>query len=672
MREFFPSAEAMRPGRYFSKWDLLTIPLMLTGIIWLTLAFEGASSPFNARTPDLAVSLDPVHLPYYALRSMFRMFLAVLFSLAFTFTYATLAAKSRRAEKVLIPILDFLQSLPILGFLTITTTIFLAVFRDSLLGLEAACIFAIFTSQVWNMTFSFYQSLITTPKELTEASAVLRLSRWQKFWRLEVPFAMPALVWNTMMSVSGGWFFVVAAEVITVIGRDRQQSLPGIGSYIALAIDEADKRAMIYAAVSLLVIIIVYDQLFFRPIVAWAEKFKFEQSMSQETAHSWVLTMLQRSRLMPRLAALPAPVLDRISLATSRRARPVKSPKEASALGRRGTKSFDAIWKLGLLIVSLGLAVFVAQYLFGPELGFANGQPLDPNPNLNVKFDTSVASAFARAGVPVGPDQTVYLSDVCAVSNGGQEPSTLLTAALASDGVSAPSALPAACAKSFVPRGKIAWGDVLHVAKLGLYTATRVIVMIALATLVWTPIGVWIGLRPHFAQFVQPLVQFAAAFPSNLIFPIAVVLIVRFALNPNVWTAPLMVLGTQWYILFNVVAGTVGIPNDLKEVARVSGLRGRAWWRKLILPGIFPAFVTGGITASGGSWNASIVAEVVSWGSTTLVSVGLGAYIAHWSTGRFNPHVGLGMLIMGTFVLAFNRLLWRRLYRLAEVRYRLD
>lgn len=672
MKALFPTAEAMRPGRYFSRRDLVAIPLMLAGLIWLALAFQGAASPFNARTPDLTVSLDPVHLPYYALRTMFRMFLAVLLSLAFTFTYATVAAKSHRAEKVLIPILDFLQSLPILGFLTVTTTIFLNFFRGSLLGLETACIFAIFTSQVWNMTFSFYQSLVTTPKELVEASAVLRLSRWQTFWRLEVPFAMPALIWNTMMSVSGGWFFVVASEVITVIGRAHQQSLPGIGSYIARAISEADKRAMVYAAVGLLVIVVVYDQLFFRPIVAWAEKFKFEQSTGQETARSWMLTLLQRSRLLPRLAALPAPVLDRLSLASSRRDRPERPPQETGQRRRRGGPAIDAIWNLGLLTVSLGLLLFVARYLLGPDLGFAHGRPLAPNPNLNADFDAQVAAAFARAGIAVGTDQSVYLADVCAASSGGREPSALLTAALTSNGVSAPSNLPAACAQSLAPPGKVAWGDVLHVAKLGLYTATRVIVLIALATLFWTPIGVWIGLRPQVARYVQPLVQFAAAFPSNLLFPIAVVLIAHFALNPNIWASPLMVLGTQWYILFNVVAGTVGIPNDLKEAARVSGLRGWAWWRTLILPGIFPAFVTGGITASGGSWNASIVAEVVSWGSTTLVSVGLGAYIAHWSTGQFNPHVGLGMVIMGLFVLTLNRLLWRRLYRLAEVRYRLD
>jgi NitT/TauT family transport system permease protein len=258
------------------------------------------------------------------------------------------------------------------------------------------------------------------------------------------------------------------------------------------------------------------------------------------------------------------------------------------------------------------------------------------------------------------------------VSEGGASVAPALARALAAGAVVAPAALPEACAAPLQAAGRVAWGEVAPVVGLGGLTALRVVAMIALATLFWTPVGVWIGLRPRVAQMVQPLAQFAAAFPANFLFPVAVVAITALSLNPNVWLSPLMVLGTQWYLLFNVVAGTVALPNDLKEAAQVTGLRGRAWWRTLILPGIFPAFVTGGITASGGSWNASIVAEVVSWGPTTLVAAGLGAYIARWSTGAFNPHVALGMLVMGLLVLLFNRLLWRRLYHLAETRFRLD
>ncbi len=247
MKRTFPALGAVSVRGYFSRWDLIAVPLILGAFLLLALAFQGSREPFAPGTPDLTVSLDPRALPYYGLRSFVRMLLAAFLSLLFTFTYATLAAKSRRAEKVMIPVLDFLQSLPILGFLTVTTTIFLGLFRGSALGLEAASTFAIFTSQVWNMAFSFYYSLTTIPKELNEAAAQMRLSGWQKFWKLEVPFATPSLLWNTMMSVSGGWFFVVASEVISVVGRDKSQFLPGIGAYIGRAIQDANIPAMVYA-----------------------------------------------------------------------------------------------------------------------------------------------------------------------------------------------------------------------------------------------------------------------------------------------------------------------------------------------------------------------------------------------------------------------------------------
>jgi NitT/TauT family transport system permease protein len=670
-RTTFPSAEALRPHRFFSRWDLVVIPLVLVGLYLLTVAFRGVVVPFAPGTPDMSVSLDPVNLPYYGLRTLFRMLLAVLAGLVFTLTYATLAAKSRRAEQVLIPILDFLQSLPILGFLTVTTSIFLGVFRGSLLGLEAASIFAIFTSQVWNMAFSFYHSLVTTPEELSEVASALRLSGWQKFWKLEVPFAMPALIWNTMMSVSGGWFFVVASEAITVAGRDSKQYLPGIGSYIARAIQESDVRAMVYAGIALFLLVLLYDQLVFRPIVAWSDKFKYEQSAAQEAPRSWMLTLVRRSQIIHRANALVGAAFEVLGRAANRvRLAPRRKPASLPRVG----PTIDRAWTIALIGASLAPLFLLGRFMFGPELGLAGGRVLAPNTNLNVSFDPRTAATFASAGVVVGTDQTVYLSDVCGASSAGRNVSPALGLALhgaGSESVPAPTDLVASCDAQLVPPGDVAWSEVPQVAGLGLITMTRVVALIVLATLFWTPIGVWIGLRPRVAELIQPLAQFAAAFPANLLFPIAVVLITTFGLNVEVWVSPLMVLGTQWYILFNVVAGTVAIPNDLKEAARVAGLRGLTWWRTLVLPAIFPAFVTGGITASGGSWNASIVAEVVTWGSITLVATGLGAYIARWSTGEFNPHVALGMVVMGLLVLTFNRLIWRRLYHLAETRYRL-
>ncbi|MCS6882555.1 MAG: ABC transporter permease subunit [Oscillochloridaceae bacterium] len=670
MRATFPDAGVLRPRFKLTPWDLVVVPLVIVVILLLTIAFRGAAQPFDAASPDLTVSLDPRNLPYYGLRTVFRMFLAVLLSLLFTFTVATLAAKSRRAEMVIIPALDFLQSLPILGFLTVTTAIFLGVFRGSLMGLEAASIFAIFTSQVWNMAFSFYHSLITTPRELQEAAAVLRLSPWKKFWKLEAPFAMPSLIWNTMMSVSGGWFFVVASEVISVVGRDNDQYLPGVGSYIALAIEQANVAAMVYAGLTLLIIILIYDQLIFRPIVAWAEKFKVEQSEAQEVAQSWMLRLWQRSGFAGNLNAIGA-AAQRVLPTLPVREDP--GPRvEMSAEPRPIDRIIDRIWYALVIAVTLWAVWFLATYMFGPGLGFGDGQVLAANPNVNRGLDPEIARQFAAFGVTANPDQTVWLSDVCAATAGGTQVSASLAGLLRDERVGAPEDLAAACAIPMAPAGKVAWPEALECLWLGLLTTMRVVLWISVATLVWTPIGVWIGLRPRVAQFVQPLAQFAAAFPANLLFPIAVVLIATYALPQNLFQAPLMILGAQWYILFNVIAGTVAIPNDLKEAARVLDLRGWAWWRKLIIPAIFPAFVTGGITASGGSWNASIVSEVVSWGGTTLTLSGLGAYIAHWSTGEFNPHVGLGMLVMGLLVLAFNRLFWRRLYALAETRFRLD
>ena len=668
MKRTFPTLGAVTARGYFSRWDLIAVPLILGALLLLALAFQGSREPFAPGTPDLTVSLDPRFLPYYGLRSFVRMLLAVFFSLIFTFTYATLAAKSRRAEKVMIPVLDFLQSLPILGFLTVTTTIFLGLFRGDALGLEAASIFAIFTSQVWNMAFSFYFSLTTIPRELTEAAAQMRLSGWQKFWKLEVPFATPSLLWNTMMSVSGGWFFVVASEVISVVGRTRPQFLPGIGSYIGRAIQEANVLAMVYAGVTLLIIVLIYDQLLFRPIVAWAEKFKFEQSESADTAQSWMLTLMQRARLVQSLGTLPAVGWERLSLATSRRTRPGRPLEQAVPLSRR--RAQDRGWNAVIALVSAGLLYLLATFMFGPALGVRAGQVLAPNVNLNATFDPAVTRRFSGAGVQVGADQTVWLSSVCTVIRKAPADTGLKQLA-ESSGTLAGGSIQRACLAPLAAPGQVALAELPGVFVLGLLTLLRVMVMIVVATLVWVPVGVWIGLSPRVAQTVQPLAQFLAAFPANLIFPVFVVLIARFHLSPNVFLSPLIVLGTQWYILFNVVAGTIAIPTDLKEAARVQGLHGWVYWKRLILPSIFPAFVTGGITASGGSWNASIVAEVASWGSVTLSAAGLGAYIAHWSTGEFNPHVALGMLVMGLFVLSFNRLFWRRLYTIAEERYRL-
>jgi NitT/TauT family transport system permease protein len=526
----------------------------------------------------LPISLDPWRLPEYALRTVLRMAAALVASLVFSLVYAALAAKSRQAEKILIPVLDVLQSVPILGFLSITVTGFIALFPGRLLGVECAAIFAIFTSQAWNMTFSLYQSLRTVPVELIEAARMYHLSAWQRFWRLEVPHGVPTLVWNMMMSVSGGWFFVVAAEAITVSGQTIL--LPGIGSYIATAIEERNLAAIGYAVMVMLVVILLYDQLLFRPLLAWSQKFKGDPGADEDNVRPWFLIVMQRARFFDLMRTGVLAInrgVDRVltGLRRERRARP-----ETRTPSRLYARLFDLV-----LLALAGLAlIWIVD--------------------------------FIRASV-------------------------------------APS--------------EIGW-----VFVLGLITAIRVLVLIAVASLIWVPIGVWIGLRPRIADRAQPIVQFLAAFPANLFFPVAVVLILKFRLNTEIWLSPLMILGTQWYILFNVIGGAIALPAELKLAASNLGVRRWLWWRRVMLPAIFPAYITGAVTAAGGSWNASIVAEVVQWGDTTLRATGIGAYIARYTAEGDAARIALGIGVLCLYVLAFNRLLWRRLYNLAAERLRLD
>ena len=556
-------------------YDVVIFILIAGGLVLLAHGAHEMGAPLA--TLDVApVTLDPANLPEYALRTTLRMFAAIFASLVFTFVVATLAAKSRKAELVIVPALDILQSVPVLGFLTFTVVFFMGLFPGSQLGAECAAIFAIFTSQAWNMAFSFYQSLRTVPRDLDEASRHFRLSPWLRFWRLEVPFAAPGLIWNTMMSMSGGWFFVVASEAITV--GETTLKLPGIGSWLAVAIQQEDIGAVGLAVATMAVVILAYDQLVFRPIVAWADKFRFEQTAAQQRPQSWVFDLVRRGRLIGWLFA-PLVWLGALSLRI-RFARPSRRGASPQAPGRVA----DIVW-IAIVLAGAGYALWLVIDYLGTNLGM---------------------------------------------------------------------------------------DDAVHAFGLGFLTLTRVVVLIAIASLIWVPIGVWIGLRPAVAERVQPVAQFLAAFPANVLFPVAVVAIVSLKLDPNIWLSPLMVLGTQWYILFNVIAGASAFPTDLREASTLFRLRSWQWWRQAILPGIFPYYVTGALTASGGSWNASIVAEVASWGDTKLTAAGLGSYIAQATEAGDYPRVVLGIAVMSIFVVTINRLLWRPLYRRAEQRFRLD
>ena len=482
---------ASRP-RLPNIWDAVAILCVFGAIVGGLHVAQGTFVRIDA--PGATdVTLDPANLPSYAVRTTLRMFAALACSLLFTFTYGTAAAKSRRAGLVLVPVLDVLQSVPILGFLTFTVVFFMGLFPGKVMGLELAAIFAIFTSQAWNMAFSLYQSLKTVPADLAEACASFHLTGWQRFWRLEVPFAVPGLVWNTMMSMSGGWFFVVASEAVSV--GDNNWKLPGIGSYVAVALEQRNIAAVIYAIIAMLVVILLYDQLLFRPLVAWSAKFRFETTAGATASDPWMLRLVRRTRLL-QLAGHAlgdaAGMIGGLRFTLGRRSR-------ASAAGAVPSKLVDAIWIAVTAVV----------------LGWAGWRIV----------------AFAST--------------------------------------------------------ELSWSDLWTALGLGGITFVRVAVLMVVASLIWVPIGVWLGLRPVWARRAQPVAQFLAAFPANLLFPPFVLFIVYFHLSPDVWLTPLMVLGTQWYILFNVVAGAAAFPGDLREAAANFRIGGLLWWKKVMIPGIF-------------------------------------------------------------------------------------
>ncbi|HEY4297666.1 MAG TPA: ABC transporter permease subunit [Paraburkholderia sp.] len=563
-----------------NRWDFVAFPLIICIIAMAAIGFHETLAPMSTLKSQ-AISLDPANLPEYAMRTTLRMLAAMVASLIFTLGYGTLAAKSRRAGLVLVPILDILQSVPVLGYISFTVTFFLALFPGRVLGAELAAIFAIFTSQAWNMTFSFYQSLRTVPRDLDEVSRGFHLTSWQRFWKLEVPFSMPGLIWNMMMSMSGGWFFVVASEAITV--GNNTITLPGIGAYLAQAISEKNLHAIGWVILAMTVVILAYDQFLFRPLVAWADKFRMETTSSGDAPNSWLLDLIRRTRLIHRLL-VPLGWMFAKAARVRFQLPAFNAPRFQIPQREKSSKVGDIVWAALVLVAT----VYVVYRVF----------------------------LYVRTGVTLD--------------------------------------------------------EVGHVLVLGLITLLRVVVLIAIASVIWVPIGVLIGLRPALAEKIQPLAQFLAAFPANLLFPVFVIAIVRFHLNPDIWLSPLIVLGTQWYILFNVIAGASSYPNDYREAAKNFHIRGWQWWRQAMLPGIFPYYVTGAITASGGAWNASIVAEFVQWGNTRVAAHGLGAYIAQTTAAGDYPKIIVGIAVMSLFVTLFNRLLWRPMYAYAEAKLRLD
>jgi len=530
------------------------------------------------KRPTVEIDLSPWALPKYTFFSMMRGLVAYVISLAFTFVYAFWAAKDNRAERLLVPLLDILQSIPVLGFMPGLVLALVAVFPHSNMGLELAAILMIFTGQAWNMTFSLYHSLKSVPMDLQEAGTVYGFSWWERFKWIELPFGTTGLVWNSMMSMAGGWFFLMITEAFKL--GDQDFRLPGLGSYMSVAVEKGNTPAMLYAILAMVLMIVFLDQVLWRPVVVWAQRFRVEESSQGEAPKSWLLKLMRRSRLLRWLEARRV----HRRRAAPPRAHPVKQLKPA-ALGR------SRVIQRGLanaaLLALLALVIWAAVKL------------------------------------------VAYLS-------------------------------------------AIAGGEWWYLAKAGGLTLSRVLISTILGTLWAVPAGLAIGLSPRLSRIFQPVVQVAASFPAPMLFPLVIAALAHFGVGLNYGCILLMLLGTQWYILFNVIAGAMAIPGDLREAATSFRLSPWQKFKALYLPASFPFLVTGWVTAAGGAWNASIVAEYYDLNGKTLSTFGLGATVSKAAYERNLTLLAAGVLLMSAIVVVFNRLVWKPCYKLAYTRYSLD
>jgi NitT/TauT family transport system permease protein len=531
-------------------------------------------------TPEIhaPISLDIENLPRYILQTTMRLLIGIVISVIFAIIYATIAAKNATLEKILVPLLDILQSVPVLGYISFTVTGFINLFAGSTLGVECAVIFAIFSAQVWNITISIYQSLKSLPKELAEVSMAYNLNKVQKYFKVELPFAIPGIVWNIIVSMSGAWFFIVASEVIAV--GEQKFFLPGVGSYIDAAIKQEDLRSISYAILGMLVSIIVYDQILLRPLTDWAAKFRYETSNTNFIRNSWCYNLLKSSIIVPKFFSLLSKIFNFIV----------------------NLRFFDS---------------------FEQKLEFPNFQAQKVKDYLLV----SVVLAFT----------SYHLYDAWGYLN--QE---------------------------------ITMKNILECIYLTSITLVRIICMLALATIIWVPIGIYVGLNSRNAAKAQLISQILAAFPTNLLFPLFVVFIHNYFLDPNIWLSFLIIFGAQWYILFNTIAGSSAIPNEFREVYKSLDIKGLLLFKKIILPSIFPQFLSGAFAAWGGAWNATIVAEFVEWGHVEYKATGIGSYIAEVTETGDLIKVALGICTMTFFVITLNKFFWDPIFKFSEEKFRLE
>ncbi|MTK10828.1 MAG: ABC transporter permease subunit [Clostridiaceae bacterium] len=563
-------------NRKFGFLDII-IFLAIAAVLYLAIS-PGIRG--NVSTSGIQVSTDLRNLPMYVLKSVGRMTAAYILSLIFTLVYGYIAAHNERAEKIMVPVLDILQSIPVLSFLPAVVLGLIALFPNNNVGLELSCIILIFTGQAWNMTFSFYHSIKILPKDLKEASSVFGLNKWQNFKKLEVPFSIIGLVWNSMMSWAGGWFFLMACEMFTLKGKDFR--LAGIGSFLQTAASQGNTRALTWGISALILVIVLLDQLFWKPVTVWADKFKIELTESGEAPRSFVLTLLRRSVIIE----------------------------------------------------------FLLEKIFEPFAEKIN--------NFIDKFVVKLSNKEKTKGKGIGfTVKWIFRILICGL--------------LLYSGFNA--------FKLLMQLSKDEWGSILPAVG---YSFLRVIAAQIIA-LIWTvPVGVAIGMNKKIANILQPIIQVVASIPATALFPVILVFFMNELGGLNVASVLLMLMGTQWYILFNVIAGAMSIPEDLKAAAKTFGVTGWKKWKILILPSIFPYLLTGMVTATGGCWNASIVSEYVNFGGKTVSTIGLGALISEATEKGNYPLLLIGTLVMCIVVVGVNKTLWKRLYTLSEEKFKIE
>lgn len=556
------------PLRAPNLYDIGAAILLFAILVFFSHAAGQMDQPLNIKTLEHS-SPDLLYLPYYSLRTFFRIIVAMCVSIIVTLVVGVILAKYHFSRPILLPIIDVLQSLPPLGFTSFLALFFFSLNPKSTVGLELAAITTIFISQVWNMILSFYKSLITIPHELLEATKIYRLSPWKKFWLVEVPFATPSLIMNAILSMSASWFFVVACEVLSVSGHNL--AIPGMGSFIAWAIEHQNIWAISWAIITMFLTIVLYDQLLLRPLLAWSNKFQKEINDEDSSYESWFFDFLSRSRYLSQLPNISFNI-----------------PSFVVTLARKLIK---------VAILTLSISVILYLMIKTPH------------------YIMQILKAIHHFANATSVDEIIF------------------------------------------------------VTTLGAITALKVLTMVVVCTVIWVPIGVQIGIRPKLAYKIQPVIQLLAAFPPPLLYPIVSTMVVRYNLNVDLWTMLLMVLGTQWYILFNVIDGTLQLDKEQKHAIANFHLKGWLKWKRFYLPALTPSIITGAMAASGGCWNVCPESDLVKWGTIEIQAHGLGAYLHQASqTGDFHKII-LAMLVMAGYVTLINKLIWQRLLEKLQTYY---